>query len=53
MLGTLHDFLHANGRTLVTVQAHDPAAWAWLASLGTPPRLATVQNRLHFERLDA
>ena len=53
MLGTLHHFLQMQGRTLVTVQAHDPAAWAWLASLGTPPRLSTVQNRLHFDRLDA
>ena len=52
MLGTLHHFLQMQGRTLVTVQAHHPAAWAWLASLGTPPRLATVQNRLHFDRLD-
>lgn len=52
MLGTLHGFLQAQGRTLVTVQAHDPAAWAWLASMGAEPRLATVQNRLPFERVD-
>ena len=52
LLGTLHGFLQAQGRTLVTVQAHDSAAWAWLASMGAEPRLATVQNRLPFERVD-
>lgn len=53
LLATLHDFMAAQGRALVTVQAHDPAAWAWLASLGAQPRLATVQSRLPIERVDA
>jgi GNAT superfamily N-acetyltransferase len=51
LLGALHGFMRAHGKTVATMKAISPEGNAFMAAAGAEPRFQTVENRLAFDGL--